>query len=113
MQESLRKKKVIKEDTLEQDIVDSIKDVLVYLHSSGENKIPTRVVFNEFKKRGIEISYNELQRLFSQNSDFIKEITPQYIEFGSKNKYSYDNVEFNKDLVSSLAMKAAKNSLKN
>lgn len=86
--------------------------MLVYLHSQGENKIPTRLVFNQFKKRGIEVSLGELQRLFSMDTGFVKSIDKDYVEFGSRdNKYSYKGEDFNKDMVSQLAAKMAKKSL--
>ena len=69
--------------SIEDDMMNNVKDALMYLKMSGESKVPTQIVFNEFKNRGIEISLQQLQTLFPDGNPFIKSVNNQFVEFNT------------------------------
>ena len=60
----------------------------MFLKIQGDTKVPTQSVFNEFRKRGMNISLEQLQQLFPQGNGFLKNITNQFVEFNNGDNQS-------------------------
>lgn len=88
-------------------MVNNIKDALVFLKMTGSKKVPTSLVFNEFKKMGIEVSLEELQELFPEGNDLLKSVNQDYIEFNFDYGTPNVNPKTDDETVSDLASKAA------
>ena len=107
-------RKVVREDqndsaaqpgSIEDSMMNNVKDALMFLKMSGETKVPTEVVFNEFKNRGIEISLEELQELFPDGNRFIKSVNNEFVEFDNEHP-SAGSGSPDPSTVSDLAKKA-------
>lgn len=101
----------INEDSVTDSLVANVKDALMFLKIQGDEKVPTNSVFNEFKKRGIDVSLEQLQELFPQGNDFLKNITNSYVEFNNNQPEapkSFSQVQDNKEKVGDMALSAFK-----
>lgn len=101
-------KKIIDESTseTENDMISNIRDALMYLKMTGNTKVPTELVLNEFEKMGIQISLEQLQEMFPTNDDLLKNIDKDYIEFNFDYGTPGVSKTSSKDTVSDLASKA-------
>jgi hypothetical protein len=101
----------LKEDSVTDNLVANVKDALMFLKIQGDDKVSTNAVFNEFKKRGIDVSLEQLQELFPQGNDFLKNITSSYVEFNNNQPEapkSFSQVQDNKEKVGDMALSAFK-----
>lgn len=83
----------------------------MFLKIGGNTKVPTSSVMNEFKKRGMNISLEQLQQLFPQGNDFLKNITDQYVEFNTNQPEapkSFSQKQDNRAKVGDMALNAVR-----
>ena len=81
----------------------------MFLKIQGDAKVPTQSVFNEFRKRGMNISLEQLQQLFPQGNGFLKNITNQFVEFDNNQPTApgtFQKSQDNKARVGDMALKA-------
>ena len=55
----------------------------MFLKIGGNTKVPTSTVMREFQKRGLDVSLEQLQQLFPQGNNFLKNITSSFVEFNT------------------------------
>lgn len=90
-------------DPIETSMINNVKDALMSLKMSGETKVPTEIVLNDFRDRGLDISVEELQELFPAGNEFLKSVNKDFIEFET----GHENlVKPDADTVSKMAKKA-------
>jgi len=83
----------------------------MFLKIGGSSKVPTQTVFNEFNKRGIDVSLEQLQNMFPQGNDFLKNITNQYVEFNTNQPEapkSFSQKQDSKEKVGDMALKSVR-----
>jgi len=84
----------------------------MFLKIGGNTKVPTQVVMNEFRKRGMDISLEQLQNMFPAGNNFIKNITNQVVEFNTTDQQEVPGTvkksQDNKAAVSNMALKAVR-----
>ena len=96
------------DSSTEDDMVSNIRDALMFLKMSGNTKVPTSVVMNEFENMGIQVSLEQLQELFPEENDLLKSVNKDFIEFNFD--YGTPGVSSSQTSgksVSDLALKAA------
>lgn len=99
------------EDSVTDNLVNNVKDALMFLKIQGDDKVPTEAVFNEFKKRGLDVSLEQLQNLFPAGNDFLKNVTSSYVEFNNNQPEvpkSLTQVQDNREKVGDMALSAFK-----
>ena len=98
-------------EDVESDLTANVRDALMFLKIAGNEKVPTDTVFNEFKKRGLDISLEQLQQMFPQGNDFLKNITSSYVEFNTNQAEapkSFKQTQDNKAAVKDMALKSVR-----
>lgn len=70
------------DDQIQDNMTNNVKDALMFLKMSGQKQVPVQTVFNEFKKRGIVVSLQQLQDMFPPGSGIISSVNNQFVEFG-------------------------------
>ena len=102
----IKESKKLSENT-ESDMMADIRDALMYLKMTGNKKVPTELVLNEFEKMGIVISLEQLQEMFPSGNDLLKNISQDYIEFNfDYGTPGVSNQQTSGETVSDLASKA-------
>ena len=70
-------------EDVEGDLQANVRDALMFLKIAGNTQVPTQTVMNEFQKRGLDISLEQLQQMFPQGNPFLKNITNSFVEFNT------------------------------
>lgn len=104
------------ENSFSKDIINHIKDILMYLKIKEIEKIPTQMIANELKQKNIEVSKEEILSFLNPDDKLIKSVTNDYIELNLNKPeisvVSLDTQTRNKDKVEKLAKSATKSSLR-
>jgi len=83
----------------------------MFLKIGGSSQVPTQTVMNEFRKRGIAVSLEQLQQMFPQGNGFLKNITNSVVEFDNNQPTvpgTFKKSQDDKAAVSDMALKAVR-----
>jgi hypothetical protein len=103
-------RELLSED-VEGDLQANVKDALMFLKIVGSAKVPTQTVMREFQKRGLDISLEQLQQMFPQGNEFLKNINNGFVEFNTNQPEapkSFKQKQDSKTAVKDMALRSVR-----